>query len=112
MKALRSRWFVLASMLTSGAVVYQIGTAGCAQFAGTHALQSVDFCWIFDCSGFGGGLIDPCGDPTTALDDILADCSPPTGTDTGTGTGTTTGTTTTGTTTTGTGTTTTGFGGF
>lgn len=36
---------------------------------------SIDFCYIFDCqSGFFGGAIQPCGDPTTTADDLFVDC--------------------------------------
>jgi hypothetical protein len=38
-------------------------------------LTSIDFCYIFDCqSGFFGGAVQPCGDPSTTADDLLVDC--------------------------------------
>ncbi|MBI4579779.1 MAG: hypothetical protein HY718_08760 [Planctomycetes bacterium] len=82
-------WLALA--LTGGIVFQPVncttgtGSIGNFQRLVTNGmLTSVDFCYIFDCqSGFAGGAIQPCGDPTTTLDDLFVDCSAPVG-DTGT----------------------------
>jgi len=37
--------------------------------------SSIDFCSIINCqTGLLGGVIRPCGSPTTSADDLLADC--------------------------------------
>jgi hypothetical protein len=44
----------------------------CAGFAGSQALQVVDFCFLFDCqNGALGGLLDPCSGGTANL---FVDC--------------------------------------
>lgn len=74
------RWLMLA---LTGAMLYQTvafttsdnayGT--CPRFTTEGVLTPIDFCYIFDCqSGFLGGAIQPCGDPTTADDDLFVDC--------------------------------------
>lgn len=94
MKERLFRKLMWLALTVSGATVYQVGFTGangafdnCGRFAGNGLLTPIDFCYILDCqSGFLGGAIQPCGDPTTTADDILVDC-PGGGTTTGTTTG-------------------------
>lgn len=84
MRRLRSKWMMLAAVFATGGALFALTSGGCASALGEGALTAVNWCWIVDCqNGFGGGLILPCGDPTTAADDILADCPSPISTDTG-----------------------------
>jgi hypothetical protein len=69
---------ILLALVLGGTML--LDTSGCVTFAGSDALQAVDFCAIFDCTGgFLGGVINPCGDPTTRDDDLLLDCPAPIG---------------------------------
>jgi hypothetical protein len=71
-----------AVLLSSGMLFGGIGftnTAvpggGCSSFATNGVLSSVDFCYLLNCdNGFLGGVVQPCGDPDSVLDDYLVDC--------------------------------------
>jgi len=72
------RVLLTALMVAAGGAVFATNGGGCID-AGQLALQmsssAVDMCFIFDCqNGFLGGTISPCGDPTTAADDLFVDC--------------------------------------
>lgn len=75
-------WFLAIAILAAG-VLPQFATCSgldnaymtLPRLGAEGALTSIDFCYIFDCQGgFLGGAIQPCGDPTTAADDIFVDC--------------------------------------
>ena len=69
------RFGVVALLVLGGGLVFQAGTPSCGTLAATTLVSSVDFCSIINCQGgFLGGIIRPCGSPTTAEDDLLADC--------------------------------------
>jgi hypothetical protein len=73
----------IAALLGSGTLFGGIGFTntevpggGCGSFATNGILSSVDFCYLLNCdNGFLGGVIQPCGDPNSTLDDYLVDCS-------------------------------------
>jgi len=69
----RNRTKALLAALVCGTVL-QFGS--CISAAGTVILATLDFCALLgpDCTL---GPIAPCGDPTTAADDLLTDCPPP-----------------------------------
>ena len=68
------RWVLTAMLAVGGAVVFQL-PSNCSTWAATTAVSAIDFCSIIDCqNGLFGGLIRPCGSPTSAADDVLADC--------------------------------------
>ena len=46
----RARWMALLATLSAGTLL-QVGTNGCAEFYGTMALGSFDFCSVFNCEG-------------------------------------------------------------
>lgn len=81
----RKRFWMWLAMAFSGATVFQtIGftsnvgalNGGCREFYTNGIATSLDMCYLLDCeNGFLGGFIDPCGDPTTAADDLIVDCS-------------------------------------
>jgi hypothetical protein len=82
MKRRMSRWAIWICFGLSG-TVFQfpitgslgIGGGGCTTFATTGALNSVDFCAIFDCeNGFFGGTVQPCGTQSTGGQPLLVDC--------------------------------------
>jgi len=53
-----------------------IGGGGCTTFATNGLLNSVDFCYIFDCeNGFLGGAIQPCGTGSSGGSPFLLDCN-------------------------------------
>lgn len=65
----------VALLIVAGGLVFQAGAPSCGTLAATTLVSSIDFCAIVDCqAGFLGGVISPCGSPTTAADDLLADC--------------------------------------
>jgi hypothetical protein len=65
----------VALLVLGGGLVFQVGTPSCGTFAATTVVSSIDFCAIIDCQrGLLGGVIRPCGSPTTAEDDLLASC--------------------------------------
>lgn len=57
-----SRQFVMAAGLgLSGAYLLAGSGTGCINFAAERALQTADFCFIFDCqNGALGGVLQPC----------------------------------------------------
>ena len=69
----RVRVKLLAAVLLCG-MMMQFG--GCFVAVINAGLATLDFCALLgpDCVL---GPISPCGDPTTADDDILVDCPPP-----------------------------------
>lgn len=72
MQAYRRRLAIVLVLVLSGATLFQ-GASGCATFTGQGLLSAVNFCFLLDCSG-GAGLLRPCGNPTTSVDDLLQDC--------------------------------------
>jgi hypothetical protein len=85
MKQRLKRGLVWLMFATTGGVLFQTtavgfttvnnAVGGCQRFAMNGVLSSVDFCYVLDCQGgFLGGAISPCGDPTTADDNLLIDC--------------------------------------
>jgi hypothetical protein len=90
MSRTHSRWTKALAALFGTAILFQVPQGACLSFGGEQTATAVNWCWIIDCqNGIGGGLILPCGDPTTAADDLLADCPAPVSGDTGTDTTTT-----------------------
>lgn len=101
---MRRRLWVWLTLLGSGATMFQViggftdangaTRISCRDFWVNGLSTSVDFCYLLDCqNGFFGGLVQPCGDPTTAADDLLVDCpGTTTGNTNGTGTNNTGGT--------------------
>ena len=77
MQARRWRLAVLLILAMGGGTLFQ-GASGCATFTGEGLLSAFNFCFLFDCTA-GGGLVRPCGNPTTSVDDLLQDCPPPIG---------------------------------
>ncbi|UCG31964.1 MAG: hypothetical protein JSU68_09890 [Phycisphaerales bacterium] len=66
---------VVALLVFGGGLVFQTGAPSCGTLAATTLVSSINFCAILDCqAGFLGGVISPCGSPTTTADDLLADC--------------------------------------
>ena len=65
----------IALLVFGGGLVFQAGAPSCGTLAATTLVTGIDFCSIIDCQGgFLGGVIRPCGSPTTTADDLLADC--------------------------------------
>ena len=61
-------------LAVGGGLVFQ-APQGCNTLAATTVVSGIDFCSIIDCqNGMFGGLINPCGSPTSTADDLLADC--------------------------------------
>lgn len=65
----------LAAVLAVGGAVVLQAPANCNTLAATTVVSAIDFCSVIDCQGgLFGGLIRPCGSPTSTADDLLADC--------------------------------------
>lgn len=76
---LRKRSLAVAmATFFGGAMLFQTsgGISGCTTFAAQGGLIGFNFCGLLDCTG--GFLFSPCGNPTTADDDLLQDCPTPT----------------------------------
>lgn len=90
MRTYRRRALVWLMMMATGGSLFQgyvlypynvtsvLGGGGSCQTFGTNlATTSVDFCFVFDCdNGFFGGVVQPCGDPLSTIDDMFIDCTP------------------------------------
>ncbi len=84
-KSSTRRFWMWLVLLASGGTVFQgigftrNGLGGACQgrnFYENGILTSVDFCAVLDCrNGFFGGIVQPCGSPTSTTDDLLVDCS-------------------------------------
>ena len=61
MKKRKTRLWVGACLVFSGAYLFQSGNLSCGSFFTEAAISSVDMCFIFDCTnGIFGGVIDAC----------------------------------------------------
>lgn len=68
------RWLAVGLLVVGAGTLAQV-PVNCFTFAAQTGVMGIDFCSLFDCqNGILGGLIRPCGDPTTAEDDLFADC--------------------------------------
>ena len=58
---MQSRFRRIALTMVSVSVGgYLAGTGGCLSFAGERLLETIDFCFIIDCTDGAGGLLQPC----------------------------------------------------
>lgn len=83
MKQRLNRWLAWLTIALGSGTLFQvtgftntnIPGGGCSSFYANGIATSVDFCYLLNCdNGFIGGLVQPCGDPNSAEDDLLVDC--------------------------------------
>jgi hypothetical protein len=51
MASMKRKKFWMAVVLCGGAMLFQLGPTGCTDYMASFALESFDFCSVFNCEG-------------------------------------------------------------